>query len=117
MRALRLAALALVLAGCETVHRIPLGDLSLISNRNVPAEMLEVLERDVGEQLCEEVGPTNFAGVSLGAVVSETQRKVPGSDALANVELELILRTGYPGPRWCVHVRGDAVRFRTPPPR
>lgn len=69
---------ALAVAGCTTTRRIPLGDLTLIANRNVPAELMEIMEAGVGEQVCEEIGPTNFSSPTLSQVISEAQRKVPG---------------------------------------
>lgn len=101
----------LAILGCTTTHRFPLGDLTLIANRNVPSQVYEVVERDIGEQVCDEVGAT-VSQATLGAAITELQRRVPESDAIANADLTLILINEGGATRWCVHVRGDAVRFR-----
>lgn len=106
----RLAAitLAAALLGCVSYDLTRLGDLTLVSNRNVPIR-LTVVQRDVHGEHCEPI--TSNRSPSLEAAIDIAQAQAPEADALADVVV-LMIRRGSPNVSLCFSVTADAVKFR-----
>jgi hypothetical protein len=113
MRGLLAVFLALVTAGCGSYGG---GRLSLVSTiEGGPPVPVEVLQRGVMARRCRFEWPTGRMP-TVESVAAEAIFKVPGADALTNVEL---IASTYPfslplvlPDRHCIALTGDAVRVQ-----
>ena len=108
---LLLLAVSLCLSACTT----RIGDLTILSTKNIPAEMTVIREGVEGKD-CSNIIllliPIGTMNPTIDGAIDDALDKVPGADALIDVTIKQYAWTAILFTQACVTVEGTAISSR-----
>jgi len=99
------------LSGCTT----RIGDLTILSTKNIPAEVTTIRENVEGKDCANIVLlliPIGVMNPTIDGAIDDALDKVPGADALIDVTIKSYAWTVLLFTQQCVTVEGTAISSR-----
>jgi hypothetical protein len=101
-------------AGCTT----RLGDLTIVTPKNLPQEFQIVQENVEGKECLAQILiiPLGTTNPTIDGAIDAALEKAPGADALVNASIYTDLIFTFFFNQSCVRINGDAIRTRPSAP-